>query len=259
MTLQLGSCKGLLTRDDDVQAIHCLKQRWPCLARCLKDVVPTALAIWTLLYTRSLGVFVEYTVSPLFCCDVSCSSDAKIPDAHTFAPFIQAATEPVLPHLLSISNATTSKLQVHHLSTCTPVDHETVKTVTVIGVPPCCSCLLDMSHGHHSIEPLSQVVSRDAKSAEQAVTCGILLGRSKAYLKSARARTGPMTCWVIEALSACQIPRPSNAKALHNTSAHVNWQLGNSALCLSSISQQPSCRMCSCTRCEACVCNLSLC
>ncbi len=37
-----------LTRDDDIKAVHCLKQCWPGLASSLQYVVPAALSIWTL-------------------------------------------------------------------------------------------------------------------------------------------------------------------------------------------------------------------
>lgn len=39
---------------------------------------------------------------------------------------------------------------------------------------------------------------------------------------SARARSGPYTCCVADRDSACQIPRPSSAKALHITNGQLH-------------------------------------
>ena len=39
---------------------------------------------------------------------------------------------------------------------------------------------------------------------------------------SARARSGPYTCCVADRESACQMPRPSSAKALHNAHSRLN-------------------------------------
>ena len=41
-----------LTRNDDIKAIHRLKQCWPCLASSLQYIMPAALAIWVLMQTH---------------------------------------------------------------------------------------------------------------------------------------------------------------------------------------------------------------
>ena len=109
------------------------------------------------------------------CCThaASCSGDAQTQDTHAFVLCTQATAELILLHLLPISNATTARHQVHHLSTTTPADCKTVKPVNVKGLDPCCSCLLDMSHCHHSVEPLSLAVCRDAEQSSRspAVYC----------------------------------------------------------------------------------------
>ena len=61
-----------------------------------------------------------------------------------------------------------------------------------------------------------QAPSRVARPASSAGTEGG--GDSRATRMSARARSGPYTCCVADRDSACQMPRPSSAKALH--SAH---------------------------------------